>query len=128
MASIPGPLVIAVGLVVSVISFFLNKKTFSFIGSYSLFLYIGLIILLYGFVKTLIWFMTRRSPEDVKAELKKDILEKNSQIRSVSAFEEVQKKDFDEDRYKLVIRCQNCGMPHQIYSNFCQNCGMRLPK
>jgi hypothetical protein len=128
LASIPGPLVLAVGFVVSVLSFFLNKKTFSFVGAYSLFLYFGIILLLYGFVKTLIWFMTRRSPEDLKAELKKEISEKNSQIRSASAFDESQKKDFDEDRYRLVIRCKNCAMPHHIYANFCQNCGARILK
>jgi hypothetical protein len=172
VASIPGPMFLIVGLIVSIFSFFLNEKSFGFIGAYSLFLYFGLIILLYGFVKTLIWFMMRKSPEEKKIEAANQqnnsglagnqqnnpmqaVQSQNqqgnlnqqtggaSQQRNInqplqgvqqakvarqSAFDEVQKNDFDEDRYRVVIRCQNCGMPHYIYSNFCSNCGAHLPK
>ena len=147
MASIPGPFVLVVGLIVSIFSFFLNKKSFAFIGAYSLFLYLGIILILYGFVKVLIWYMTRKSDEEKKIEADKLNQQNNpkqytqaqnqqrnqgsqmqTQTSQLSAFDEIQKRDYDEDRYRVVIRCQNCGMNHYIYSNFCSNCGARLPK
>jgi hypothetical protein len=122
-------LVLAIGLVVSGISFFLNDKGFYFIGPYSLFLYFGLLILLYGFISTLIWFMNRKSPEEIKEEVKKNIAQKETEEKKQeSAFDKAQKTDFDEDRYRIVVRCKRCGMPHYIYANFCSNCGAQLEK
>ncbi len=129
MANIPGPVTLAVGFIVSGVSFFINKKSFSFNGAYSIFLYIGIILVLYGFIMTLIWFMNRKSPEDIQAEIKNDIAEKEKKEKQQGyVFNQVQQKEYDEDRYQVVVRCKTCGMAHYIYSNFCSNCGSRLVK
>ena len=140
MASIPGPVTFIVGLVVSGISFFLNKKSFAFNGAYSLFLYFGLILVFYGFVKILIWYITRKSNEEKKEDIKKDIkpggvnapsqgFNSQSQIPQSQMVENniTNGKGYDSERYNYVLKCRNCGLTHYAaYANFCQNCGSRL--
>lgn len=129
MASIPGPIVFIAGLVVSAFSFFLNKKSFAMNGAYALFLYIGILIMFYGFVKILIWFITRESKSEKKEEVQQNIVaSEQARLQEGSVYDKIQKEDPDEDRYKMVLKCRNCGMNHYVYNNFCSNCGMRLPK
>ena len=134
MAEIPGPIIFIVGLIVSGVSFFINKKSFAFIGAYSLFLYLGVIIILYGFVKILIWYMTRESKEDKKAAAARQAAVQNaaatqnaaSQPARQDVFDKIQQEDPDENRYRVVSRCPTCGLLHYSYANFCSNCGARL--
>ena len=72
--SIPGPITFIVGIIISITSFFINKKSFAFNGAYSLFLYVGLILTFYGFVKIMIWYMNRKSKEEQINEQKKDMV------------------------------------------------------
>ena len=125
MASIPGPIMLIIGLCVSIFSYFLNDKSFTFGSSYALFLYAGLLFMFYGFVKTLIWFMTRKSDKEIKDEIKQE-KENPQNDTKMSAFERMQRIDFDKEREAMTSRCKNCGMLHYAHANFCQNCGNRL--
>lgn len=155
MAEIPGPVIFVVGLVVSGVSFFINKKSFAFIGAYSLFLYLGLILIFYGFVKIMIWYMTRKSKEEKVIDQKKDIKpggvnptqqgmnnqginnqnnaqsqnyqQQNVQPSPMMENQLTNGKGQDSDRYQFIVKCRNCGLIHYAsYANFCQNCGTRL--
>ncbi|MBR9691056.1 zinc ribbon domain-containing protein [Candidatus Woesearchaeota archaeon] len=127
MAKIPGPVLLIVGALVGAFSFRLNGKTINYNGPYALFLYIALVIALYGLVKTLIWYMMRLS-KDEKKEIEKegDLGKQKEQRQQTDVYDKQQTEDYDKERYRMIIHCKNCGLQHYVYANFCQHCGQRL--
>lgn len=139
MAGIPGPIIFITGIIVSAVSFFFNKKSLDFNSAYALFLYFGLILILYGFVKILIWYITRKSEEEKKEAVKQALdktakanqplqnnIQQNQNMQTGERSDIMQTRGDDEDRYTYVLKCKNCGISYFSYANFCQNCGLRL--
>lgn len=139
VAGIPGPIIFITGIIVSVVSFFFNKKSLDFNSAYALFLYFGLILVLYGFVKILIWYITQKSEEEKKEAVKQALdktakanqplqnnIQQNQNIQNGERSDIMQTRGDDEDRYTYVLKCKSCGISYFSYANFCQNCGLRL--
>ncbi len=125
MATIPGPIILIIGLGVGIFSFIQNDKGFELNGAFSLFLYFGIIMSLYGLTKTLIWLMTRKSGEEIKEETTQQI-QNNQPQQQMSAFDRLQRTDFDREREALTARCPSCGFLNYAQANFCQSCGRQL--
>lgn len=123
MAAIPGPIVLIVGVIVAGFSYYLNGRETSFNGPYILFIYIGGAMIFYGFVKTLIWFIMRKSNKEIRddaREFSKIELEgRQAQLRQSSSRSDTRPSHNTRS-------CQVCGLRHYAHANFCQHCGTRL--
>ena len=126
MAAIPGPVLLIVGLGMALFSNVLNGRTTEFNGSYALFMYAGAIMAFYGFVKTLIWLMMRKSGREIREEAKHSAANVGANHGQMSGFEYLQRTDFDKERAAMTKRCPTCGFLYYAHANFCQNCGTRL--
>ena len=110
MASIPGPIILIVGIIVSLFSYLRNEKTFYFTSSFSLFLYIGIILVFYGFIKTLIWMMVRKSDEERKEEVENEV---RSLVKSIIESQSAIKSNTDKI-VKAKSRLKELNMPEKF--------------
>ncbi|MGM5481994.1 MAG: zinc-ribbon domain-containing protein [Nanobdellota archaeon] len=107
MASINGYWFIIIGLIVTTVSLFNDDL--------EIFIYIGIIFLLYGVGKCGLRFLKKEKKTKAQKE------QKPSQEQATQHHPQQ-----NNHQHKQIYFCKNCGKRLTIHDNFCPHCGIRL--
>lgn len=143
MAKIPGFVFIVIGVLLTAVSFYINKSQRT--NSLEIFVYVGYIFIAYGLAKIIIRYILGKGnpkvldgkelPDDVDGTVKAQKLDQrnlNVEHHKTEPIIAEQKMPHEQrihepkmGMYGYIGYCTRCGTPMRKINRFCHRCGLR---